>query len=80
MDEIDNASEGPKAAREHLNIISKPENSPKAAQRVEDVARIASLRREASGPVRAIQSTPSLVRLHHTQELWSFSSKTQEDY
>ncbi|KAG0246101.1 hypothetical protein BGX31_004522 [Mortierella sp. GBA43] len=40
-----------KAVRDHLNIVSKPENSPKAARGDQDVARISILRREASEPI-----------------------------
>ena len=66
-----------KTARDHMKIISEPRNSPMAARNLEDIARIATLRREASEPVRAIQSSKRLVNLHHTQEIRKKSAKTK---
>lgn len=55
--------------QDHWDTIRKPENSPKAARSVQDVARVSKLRREASHPIRLAQSTNRLLNMRHTQEL-----------
>lgn len=66
-----------KTASDHMKIISEPKNSPMAARTLDDVARIATLRREAAEPIRTIQSSKRLQNLHHTQEIQKKASKTK---
>ena len=66
-----------KTVSDHMKAISEPKNSPMAARTLEDVARISALRREASEPIRTIQSNKRLQNLHHTQEIQKKRSKTK---
>ncbi|KAK3808800.1 MAG: hypothetical protein J3Q66DRAFT_417376 [Benniella sp.] len=65
-----------KTVSDHMKAISQPRNSPMAARTLEDIARISAIRREASDPIRSIQSNKRLQNLHHTQEIQKKISKT----
>jgi len=74
---VDQPAQDARDARFHMSKISDPANSLKNALSVDEVARVAKIRKDAHEPLRKLESCNQLVHMRKTQELRKTRAKAK---
>ncbi|KAF9343369.1 hypothetical protein BGX34_006848, partial [Mortierella sp. NVP85] len=76
-DPMNQLAQDAREARFHMSKISDPANSLKNALSIDEIARIAKIRKDAHEPLRKLESCNPLVHMRKTQELRKTRAKAK---